>query len=57
MGSFSRIGGVKGGEYGARWDGETMKFEMGVLVRFVAGWMDGDDHEGGDEKWSGESGE
>lgn len=46
MGSFGRIGGVKGGEYGARWDGEGMKFEKCVLVGFVAGWDDGDDHEG-----------
>ena len=34
-----------------------MKFEMCVLVGFVAGWDDGDDHEGRDQKCSGEGGE
>ena len=34
-----------------------MKFEKCVLVGFVAGWMESDDHEGGDEKCSGEGGE
>ena len=33
-----------------------MKFEKCVLVGIVAGWMDGDDHEGLDEKCSEESG-